>query len=73
MRPFVSTRQFRRFAQDLDAILALNPDAHFIQVALMNAYEEKGGTVAEGTLGKLVETIYTPMNVFLENLPKEER
>lgn len=55
----------------LDAILEKNPDAQIIMIALMNAYENKDGTVDEGTLGDLVQVIYTPVNAFLKTLAEE--
>lgn len=59
----------------LDAILELNPDAQIIMIALMNSYAEDNGTtegtVSEGTLGELVQYIYTPVNAFLKNLAAE--
>ena len=55
----------------LNSILELNPDAEIIQIALMNAYENKDGTVEPNTLGALVDLIYTPVNKLLKALPAD--
>ena len=53
----------------LNKIVELNPDAKIIQIALMNAYKVKGDENIDGTMGQLVDVIYTPVNTWLKNLP----
>lgn len=55
----------------LNSILELNPDAEIIQIALINAYEDPSGAVIPGTLGELVDVIYSPVNQLLEELPAD--
>ena len=56
------------YAGTVEAMVELNPDADIILVALMNTFASE--SEVEGlSLGKLLDSVYTPLNAFIAALP----